>query len=94
MNDVSFLAEFMVPVIVGICLCVGYVVKKWIKDVDNKYIPTICAVLGVILAIWINGWTITASILLSGLFSGLASTGLHQLFKQYIEKNEREEIKA
>ena len=86
MNDVSFLAEFMVPVIVGICLCVGYVVKKWIKDVDNKYIPTICAVLGVFLAIWINGWTITASILLSGLFSGLASTGLHQLFKQYIEK--------
>ena len=86
MTDLGFLTEFMVPVIVGICLCVGYVVKKWIKDVDNKYIPTICAVLGVILAIWINGWTITASILLSGLFSGLASTG--QLFKQYIEKVE------
>ena len=74
MTDLGFLTEFMVPVIVGICLCVGYVVKKWIKDVDNKYIPTICAVLGVILAIWINGWTITAPILLSGLFSGLAST--------------------
>ena len=88
MSDLSFLSEFMIPVIVGICLCVGYVVKKWIKDVDNKYIPTICAVLGVILAIWINGWTITASILLGGLFSGLASTGLHQLFKQYIEKAE------
>ena len=63
MTDLGFLTEFMVPVIVGICLCVGYVVKKWIKDVDNKYIPTICAVLGVLLAIWINGWTITASIL-------------------------------
>ena len=74
MTDLGFLTEFMVPVIVGICLCVGYVVKKWIKDVDNKYIPTICAVLGVILAVWINGWTITAPILLSGLFSGLAST--------------------
>lgn len=67
MTDLGFLTEFMVPVIVGICLCVGYVVKKWIKDVDNKYIPTICAVLGVILAVWINGWTITAPILLSGL---------------------------
>ena len=61
MTDLGFLTEFMVPVIVGICLCVGYVVKKWINDVDNKYIPTICAVLGVILAVWINGWTITAS---------------------------------
>lgn len=41
MTDLGFLTEFMVPVIVGICLCIGYVVKKWIKDVDNKYIPTI-----------------------------------------------------
>lgn len=61
MTDLGFLTEFMVPVIVGICLCVGYVVKKWIKDVDNKYIPTICAALGIILAIWINGWTINYS---------------------------------
>ena len=44
MTDLGFLTEFMVPVIVGICLCVGYVVKKWIKDVDNKYIPTICLI--------------------------------------------------
>ena len=94
MTDLGFLAEFMVPVIVGICLCVGYVVKKWIKDVDNKYIPTICAVLGVILAIWINGWTVTAPILLSGLFSGLASTGLHQMFKQYTAMvNDEDSIK-
>lgn len=54
MADLGFLTEFMVPVIVGICLCVGYVIKKWIKDVDNKWIPTVCAVLGVILAIWMN----------------------------------------
>ena len=49
MTDVGFLADFMIPVIVGICLCVGYVIKKWVKDVDNKYIPTVCALLGVIL---------------------------------------------
>lgn len=30
MADLGFLTEFMVPVIVGICLCVGYVIKKWI----------------------------------------------------------------
>jgi hypothetical protein len=58
MTDLGFLTEFMVPVIVGICLCVGYIVKKWINDVDNKYIPTICAAIGVILAIWLNGWTV------------------------------------
>lgn len=81
----DFLSEYMIPVIVGICLCVGYIVKKWIADVDNKFIPTIVAVIGVFLAIWLSGWTVTPVILLEGLFSGLASTGLHQLFKQYIE---------
>lgn len=90
MQDLSFLTEYTIPVIVGICLCVGFVVKKWIKDVDNKWIPTICALLGVFLAIWINGWTITAPILLSGLFSGLASTGFHQLLKQLIENGGNE----
>lgn len=85
----DFLAEYMIPVIVGICLCVGYVIKKWIKDMDNKYIPTVCALLGLFLTIWMNGWSITPVIVLSGLFSGLASTGLHQLFKQYIEKGEK-----
>ena len=87
----EFLTEYTIPVIVGICLCVGYVVKMWIRDVDNKYIPTICAILGAILAIWLNGWSVTPAVLLSGLFSGLASTGLHQLFKQYIEKGAKKE---
>lgn len=84
--DLSFLSEYLVLVIVGICLCVGYIVKKWIKDVDNKFIPTICAVLGVFLAVWLNSWTVTPAIILSGLLSGLASTGLHQLFVQYLDK--------
>lgn len=80
--DISFLTEYMVPVIVGLCLCVGYVVKHWIKDVDNKIIPTLCAVLGVLVAVWINWGSITPDTILSGLFSGLASTGLHQAVTQ------------
>lgn len=80
--DISFLTEYMVPVIVGLCLCVGYVVKKWVADVDNKYIPTICAVLGIALAVWMHWPTIDPSVILSGLFSGLAATGVDQLAKQ------------
>ncbi len=85
--DLAFLQEYMVPVIVGICLCIGYVVKKWINDVDNKYIPTICAVVGIVLAAWIN-MGITPIVLLQGMFSGLAATGLHQMFKQRIEEED------
>lgn len=81
----EFLNDFMLPVILGICLCVGYVLKQWINDLNNKYIPTIVAILGVFLAVWISGWNITPETILSGLISGLSSTGLHQMFKQFIE---------
>ena len=85
----EFLNEFMLPVVLGICLFIGYKIKKWIKDVDNKYIPTIVAVLGVALSIWISGWQITPEVILSGMISGLGSTGMHQVFKQFVEKENK-----
>lgn len=83
--DIEFLSEYMIPVIVGLCLCVGYVVKKWVKDVDNKYIPTICALLGVCVSVWISWPVVDPSVILSGLASGLASTGLHQAVTKLID---------
>lgn len=84
--DLTFLANFAVPIIVGVCLCVGYVIKNVITtDTVNKYIPLIMAVLGVVLNIWIN-MSFTPEILLGGMFSGLASTGLYEAFKQLIKK--------
>lgn len=82
----EFLNEYMIPVIVGICLVVGYIIKHWIKDADNKIIPTVCAIVGLVVAIWINLDNITPEVILSGLASGLASTGLHQAFKQLLDK--------
>lgn len=84
----EFLSEYMIPVVLGICLVVGFIVKKWVSDVDNKYIPTIVTILGAFLAVWFNDWSVTPEIILSGLITGAASTGMHQLFKQYIEKTE------
>lgn len=84
--DLTFLANFAVPIIVGVCLCLGYVIKNVITtDTINKYIPLIMAVLGVVLNIWIN-MSFTPEILLGGMFSGLASTGLYEAFKQLIKK--------
>ncbi len=82
----DLLNEYMLPVVSGICLCIGYIVKKWIADVDNKYIPTIAAITGIILSIWISEWKVTPDVILRGLISGLSSTGCHQIFKQFIEK--------
>ena len=84
----EFLNDYIVLIVTGICLCVGYVIKHLIPtDSINKYIPLIMAVLGVFLNVWINAYTISPEILLGGLASGLASTGLHQAFKQFIEKS-------
>ena len=82
----EFLKDFLVLIVVGICLCVGYLIKHTIPtEKVNRFIPLIVTVLGVFVNVWLNGFTITPEILLGGLASGLASTGLHQLFKQFIE---------
>ena len=82
--DITFLNEYFIPVIVGICLCVGYVIKTSIPKVDNSLIPMILSILGLVINIWMNN-SIDASIVLGGLFSGLTSTGLHQVFKNLIK---------
>lgn len=85
----DFLNEFSIPVIVGICLCIGFVLKNLVTtEKINKFIPLIVAVLGIVINVWLNAWTITPDILLAGMFSGLASTGMHQMFKQFINKTE------
>ena len=82
--DISFITSMYIPVIMAACLIVGFIVKKWIKDIDNKWIPTIVTVLGAILAVAMDKG-ISIDVIIAGAASGLASTGLHQLFKQLIE---------
>ena len=81
----EFFNDYLVLVVVGVCLCVGYVIKNILPgETINKFIPLIMGVLGIILNVWLNA-AFTPEILLGGLASGLASTGMHQLFKQFIE---------
>lgn len=85
----EFLNDYLVLIVMGICLCVGYVIKHLIPtDKVNRFIPLIMAALGVILNVWLNGFDFTPDILLGGLVSGLASTGMHQMFKKFIDREE------
>lgn len=77
-------ASYIVPVIVGLCLIVGFLIKN-LTGADNRYIPVIVTILGVALSVWINWPAITPEVILGGAVSGLASTGMHQLFKQWID---------
>ena len=88
MIDLSFLTSYAVPVVIGICLCIGYVVKTSLTFIKNKYIPLIMAIVGILLSIWINR-SIDPNIILSGMFSGLASTGFYEMFRNIINNKEK-----
>ena len=82
----EFLNEYISVVTLVVCLCVGYGLKHAVtSDKVNKFIPTIVAVLGVAINVWANAWAFTPQIVAVGMVSGLASTGMHQLVKQWIE---------
>ena len=85
MTDLSFINDLYMPLIMALCLGVGYILKHWIKDVNNKIIPTILAVLGMAVAL-LTSPAPNLQVIVGGLLSGLASTGLHQSFKKLIEK--------
>lgn len=85
--DLSFLSTSINPLIIGICLCIGYVIKNLIPSkAINKYIPLIMACLGLIMSICTNLDKITLEVILTGLFSGLASTGCYEAFKNLIKE--------
>lgn len=86
----EFLKDFMILIVVGVCLCVGYVLKNIITSKKiNRYIPLIMLLLGIAVNMWLNGFAFTPQILLGGMVSGLASTGLHQAFKQFIKGKDK-----
>ena len=81
----EFMNDYMILIVVGICLCVGYVLKNLVpSDKVNRFIPLTMAVLGIVINVWLNAFAFTPEILLAGMISGLASTGMHQAFKQFI----------
>ena len=84
--DFTIITEHFVLVVLVACLVVGYIIKhatflKWIKNDD---IPVILALFGCLLNLAVSGLSIDSAVY--GAVMGLASTGMHQAFKQFIEK--------
>ena len=86
--DFNMLTEYFVLVVMVACLVVGYIIKhatffKWVKNDD---IPAILAVFGAIINPIVSGLSVETVVY--GALMGLASTGLHQAFKKFIERSE------
>lgn len=88
MLDLSFLVDFINPLILGICLAVGYALKTAFDNFPNKYIPLASLCVGTVLAVVTNIPSITMEVILSGMISGLGATGAYELLKNLINKEE------
>lgn len=88
--DFTVLTEHFVLVVLVACLVIGYIIKNAtiFKKVPNNDIPAILAVLGAVLNVIVGG--ISVESVVYGAVMGLASTGLHQSFKQWIETRSKE----
>lgn len=86
--DINFLFDYINPIILGICLMVGFVLKTAFDKFPNKYIPLSALCMGTIIAILINLQSgIDAEVILGGMISGLASTGLYELLRNMLNKD-------
>lgn len=80
--DLEFIVDMYIPVVMVICLCIGFVMHKFLPT-DNKWIPLTLMILGGVLACLAN-WGISINHIAAGMVTGLAAVGLHQVFAQLL----------
>lgn len=68
-------------VVIGCCI-VGWLMKKFLPT-DNRIIPVTLTVIGAIVYVLLEGVSVANIII--GALTGAASTGLHQIFAQFVE---------
>lgn len=84
--DITFLLNYIDMVTLGICLCVGYVLKTAFTRFQNKYIPLCMLVLGMAISVLTHLHDIQGAIVLGGMISGLASTGLYEMMRNLLDR--------
>lgn len=87
--NIDFIDGMIMPIITAACLCIGYVMKKWLPT-DDKWIPTVLLVIGAISGLILFG--VDYEGIVKGMVSGLASVGLHQVFKQHMKLDMKQTV--
>lgn len=92
MFDLSTISTMMMPTILILSLCVGYIVKNLIpNDSINRFIPLIVGVVGLVAGVIsaiTTGTPITLELVVGSLVSGLASVSVHEQFKNLLENKQ------
>lgn len=87
--DLTFLTNYINPMILGICLMVGYAIKTAIPKIPNRFIPLSALIVGTIIAILVNYPSINVEVVMGGMISGLASTGLYEMLRNLLNKDRK-----
>lgn len=92
MFDLSTISTMLMPTILVLSLCVGYIVKNLIpNDYVNRFIPLIVGVVGLVAGVVsaiTTGTPITLELVVGSLVSGLASVSVHEQFKNLLENKQ------
>ena len=81
------LSSFIIVLPCAAALIIGFLVKHAIPAIPNRFIPLICAVIGLGVNIWVN-MSFSPEILVTGLVSGVAATGMFEMVRNLIGKKE------
>lgn len=85
----DFIDGMIMPIITAACLCIGYVMKKWLPT-DDKWIPTALLIVGALSGLILFG--VDYEGIVKGMVSGLSAVGLHQVFKQHFKLDDTMEF--
>ena len=82
--DITQILDYLDLLIIAAGLLIGYLIKHTPK-LDNltPYIPLIVSLVGAVIGVATKG--VSVEVIIMGATSGLASTGLHQVYTQLLK---------
>lgn len=86
----QYAEQVLSPAIVATCYIIGVIIKRYITKIPNRLIPLINGALGIVLACAMHR-DFTLMIVIEGLVSGWASTGLFEAKKNILSQESSDE---
>ena len=82
--DITQILDYLDLLIIAAGLLIGYLIKRTPKlDSLTSYIPLIVSLVGAVIGVATKG--LSVEVIIMGATSGLASTGLHQVYTQLLK---------
>lgn len=86
----NLVIQYAVFPIALICFGIGYIIKHYIPQIPNKFIPLILACFGLLINLAFNQFNFTFEIIVGGIGSGLIATGSFEAVRNLLNKKQIE----